>query len=245
MASYTIEIQWKISLDPMRQHKAAQQILAELKEVSVPENRAGMARFGIDVSKALGVSMPNIRQIAQTTVRDHTLALALWQTDIHEARILACLVDEPAKVTRAQMDKWVADFQSWDVCDQVCGNLFDRLPMAEAALQDWCKDEREFVRRAGFAMIAWRAVHLKKEPDTTYLDYFPLIRAGAGDNRNFVRKAVNWALRQIGKRNAELYHPALDLARELATHECASAKWIGRTAVREFESPAVRKKLAV
>lgn len=229
----------------MRQPKSAKDIRAELDAVSVPENRAGMARFGIDVSKALGVSMPNIRHIAQTTVKDHALALALWQSDIHEARILACLVDEPVKVTRSQMDEWVADFQSWDVCDQVCGNLFDRLPMAEAALRDWCKDEREFVRRAGFAMIAWRAVHLKKEPDTTFLGYFPLIRAGAIDTRNFVRKAVNWALRQIGKRNAALYHPALELARELAAHESASAKWIGKDAVKEFESPAVRKKLAV
>ena len=229
----------------MRQPKSAKDIRAELDAVSVPENRAGMARFGIDVSKALGVSMPNIRHIAQTAVKDHALALALWQSDIHEARILACLVDEPAKVTRSQMDEWVADFQSWDVCDQVCGNLFDRLPMAEAALRDWCKDEREFVRRAGFAMIAWRAVHLKKEPDTTFLGYFPLIRAGAIDNRNFVRKAVNWALRQIGKRNAALYHPALELARELAAHESATAKWIGKDAVKEFESPAVRKKLAV
>lgn len=229
----------------MRKPKTADQCLSELKQKANAENLTGMARFGIDISKALGISMPNIREVGKTTEKNHQLALDLWASEIHEARILACLVDEPKKVTRQQMDDWVGDFQSWDVCDQVCGNLFDRLPHAEAAILDWANDEREFVRRAGFAMIAWRAVHLKKEPDEMFLAYLPLIKTASNDNRNFVRKAVNWALRQIGKRGASLYTPAYELSKELAASNDPAARWIGKDAVKEFEKPEQRARLGL
>ncbi len=229
----------------MRQTKTTKQCLDELKAKSVSENLSGMARFGIDTSKALGVSMPNIRQIAKTTKQNHILALELWQSEIHEARILASLVEDPKLVTRGQMDEWAGNFQSWDVCDQVCGNLFDRLPFAREAINDWSIDQREFVKRAAFAMIAWQAVHLKKEPDEDFTAYFPLIKNASNDKRNFVKKAVNWALRQIGKRRLSLYHPAYALAEELANSHVASAPWIGKDAIREFDKPALKTKLGL
>lgn len=208
-------------------------------------NRDGMARFGIDVSKALGVPMPEIRRIAKTTCRDHDLAARLWASGVHEARILASLIEEPSQVSRQQMNEWVADINSWDLCDQVTGNLFDRLPFADHAIRDWYREEREFVKRAAFAMIAWRAVHMKSEPDETFLTYLHLIRQEAADNRNFVKKAVNWSLRQIGKRSAALHAPALALARELETSPDKSAQWIGRDAVRELTGEKVLARLGL
>lgn len=220
-----------------------QHLISRLETEANEENRAGMMRFGIPADKALGVPKPSIRAIARETRKDHALALALWETGILEARILASLVAEPAKITRAMMDDWVSDFDSWDICDQVCGNLFDRVALAEDAIRDWYMDEREFVRRAAFSTIAWRAVHQKKLPDETFLAYLPMIEAAATDNRNFVKKAVNWALRQIGKRNLRLHAVALELSRKLAASADKTASWIGRDAVKELESEKLMERL--
>ena len=208
------------------------------------KNRAGMARFGIETSRAFGVPMPAIRACARAIVPDHGLAEELWQSGFHEARILASLVDRPQWVDREQMDRWTAEFTSWDVCDQVCGNLWDRTPFAREKIAHWASDEREFVRRAAFATMAWQAVHDKEIADRELLSGFQIIRDASTDPRNYVRKAVNWALRQLGKRSAALHEPALTLARELAASSDRTARWIGTDAVRELESRAVLERIA-
>lgn len=228
-----------------RQPHTARQALSALAEKGSEANRKGMARFGISTGRAYGVPMPAIRAVARQIEPDHHLAEALWQSGVHEARILAALVDRPQWVTAAQMDRWTAEFDSWDLCDQVCGNLWDRAACRDRKISEWMADDREFVRRAAFATMAWRAVHDKEAADTAFLDYLPMIRRAAGDNRNFVRKAVNWALRQIGKRSAELHRPALDLARELATAPETAPRWIGRNATLELESAKVLSRLGL
>ncbi|MEC9342700.1 MAG: DNA alkylation repair protein [Pseudomonadota bacterium] len=229
----------------MRHPHTLEQALDLLRASGKAENRAGMARFGIATDKALGVSMPDIRAAGKAIVPDHDLAEALWATGVHEARILAGLVDRPQWVTPAQMDRWAGEFDSWDVCDQVCGNLFDRTPHARDKIVQWSGDRRAFVKRAGFATLAWRAVHDKKAEDSEFLPCLDLIRREAGDERNFVKKAVNWALRQIGKRSAGLHAPSLALARELAESADRTARWIGRDAAKELDSDRVRAKLGL
>lgn len=213
-------------------------ILAELKSLGSEVNRAGMARFGINAEHAYGVSMAAMRPLVRRLKRNHALALALWKTGVHEARILAALIDEPAKVTPAQMDRWTANFDSWDLCDQACMKLFARTPFVAEKVEAWAKDEREFVRRAAFALIAGYTVHAKKAPDAEFLAFLPLIERHAPDPRNFVKKAVNWALRQIGKRNLALHAPALALADKLAASADRTARWIGKDAVKELTDPA-------
>src|SRR5262249_21478799 len=159
----------------------------------------------------LGISLPNLRKLAKPYRKDHTLALKLWETGIHEARIVATLVDDPAQVTTEQMEAWAADFNSWDIVDQACSNLFAKTPYAHEKARAWCQRDEEFVRRAGFSLIAVLAVHDKKASNGDMEAFYPLIRAGAEDNRNFVKKAVNWALRQIGKRNRALNASALKI----------------------------------
>ena len=218
----------------------AQAILKELREFGSPENRAGMARFGINVGKALGVSMAAMRPLERKYRRRHDLAAELWASGWHEARILASLIDDPKQVTRKQMDEWVAVFDSWDLCDQACMKLFARTPFVSAKVAKWAKDKREFVRRAAFATIAGYAVHAKKAPDTDFLPFLELIERYATDERNFVKKAVSWALRRIGRRNLALNASALALARRLAASEEASCRWVGKDALRELASPQVR-----
>jgi 3-methyladenine DNA glycosylase AlkD len=218
-------------------------VLAELRELADPENVAGMARFGINSSNTLGISIPTLRRYARTLGRDHTLALDLWASGIHEARILAALVDEPASVTPEQMDDWVADLDSWDVCDQVCGNLFDRTPYAFDKVAEWSRRDEEFVRRAAFALLAELAVHDKRAPDERFLTCFPLILNAATDERNYVKKAVNWAVRQIGKRNLALNGAAIDLALEIQQLDSCPARWIASDALRELTGDAVQARL--
>jgi 3-methyladenine DNA glycosylase AlkD len=219
--------------------------VAALRRQGSEANRQGMKRFGINVGRAFGVSMVDIKAVAKEIANDHELAEALWQTGFHEARLLAGLVDRPRWVSEAQMDRWTGEFDSWDLCDQICGNLWDRTPYAAAKIRQWAADQREFVRRAGFVTLAWMAVHDKKAEDDTFLAYLPMIRDGATDSRNFVKKAVNWSLRQIGKRSAELHGPCLDLARELAASDDRTARWIGKDAERELESPKLMDKLGL
>jgi len=219
--------------------------MGELRKKAKSRNLAGMARFGINPRGRLGVSIPDVRRLAREIGRDHGLALKLWKTGIADARILAAMVDEPGRVTAAQMEKWVRGFDSWDVCDQVCLNLFvhAEAPFAWKKALEWAGRKEEFVRRAGFASMACLAVHDKKAPDSTFVRLLPLIRRASTDERNYVRKAVNWALRQIGKRNRALNRQALAAARTIAKLDSRSAKWIASDAIRELTSVAVRRRL--
>lgn len=229
----------------MNNQQDLDELLQQLKELAVPENVKGMARFGINPVNTLGVSMPNIRKLGRRK-KDHALALALWQTGIHEARILASIVDQPQLVTREQMDAWAADFDSWDVCDQVCSNLYTKSPFAVEKAKEWSGSELEFVKRASFALMAYIAVHCKEVEDSVFLEFLEIIELSANDSRNFVKKAVNWALRQIGKRNGQLFHPALEVSRRLASSQDRTERWIGMDAVKELEKPAfyIQKRLA-
>jgi 3-methyladenine DNA glycosylase AlkD len=202
-----------------------------------------MVRFGINPKNTYGISMPVIRKMAKEIGKDHRLALKLWQSGIHEARILAGLTDKPQKVTEKQMEAWVKDFDSWDVCDQVCGNLFDRTPFAYQKAVEWSSRPEEFVKRAGFVLMATLSVHDKKAVDQKFGPFFRLIQKEATDERNFVKKAVNWALRQIGKRNLALNKKAILVAKKIQKMESRSARWIANDAIRELMSPAVQKRL--
>ena len=209
-------------------------ILALLKKHANPKNAAGMARFGINPKNTLGISIPFLRELAKKIGKDHELAQQLWKTKIHEARLLAGFIDDHKLITVKQMESWVKDFDSWDICDQVCSNLFDKTPYAYQKARQWTKSNKEFVRRAGFVMMACLAVHDKKVPDEKFLQFFPLIEKHANDGRNFVKKAVNWALRQIGKKRPGLLKTAISLAKKLANSRSSSARWIGKDALREL-----------
>lgn len=222
----------------------ARQILALLKKKAHPGVLSGLDRFGIPSDKRLGVTIPETRKIAKTLGTDHRLALALWKTGVPDARILASMVADPERLSSREMESWVKDFDAWDVCDQVCMNLFSRSPLAWKKIKPWANDEREFVKRAGFVLIAILAWHDKNSPDKTFVSYFSLLKKGAKDERNFVKKAVNWALRGIGKRKKSLHAPALRLSRELAKSSLKSTRWVGQDALRELESAAIRKRLA-
>jgi 3-methyladenine DNA glycosylase AlkD len=209
-------------------------ILRELRSHANPHNVAGMARFGINPHRTLGVSIPTLRRIARRTGPNRLLALQLWQSGIHEARILAGMIDEPARVTSRQMDAWARDFDSWDVCDQCCSNLFDKTPFAYRKAVAWSRRREEFVKRAGFVLMAALAVHDKLADDDAFLKFLPLIEREAADDRNFVKKAVNWALRQIGKRNARLRRHAIATARRIHRQDSRPARWIAGDALREL-----------
>lgn len=212
----------------------AARIVRELRRHGSVQGREGMARFGIDASRALGVRIPVLRRIARREGRDHALAQALWATGIHEARILASMVDEPERVTKAQLERWARGFDSWDLCDQVCMNLFDKTPHAWTKARAWSRREEEFVKRAGFALMASLAVHDKASPDARFRPFFRDIAREAHDGRNFVRKAVNWALRQVGKRSPGLRREAVAVAENLAARESAAARWVGKGALWEL-----------
>jgi 3-methyladenine DNA glycosylase AlkD len=214
-------------------------IVDELRRLGSHKNRAGMARYGIETSRAFGVSIAALRPVARRLKRDHALALALWKTGFHEARLLAVFIDESKKVTALQMDRWAGDFDSWDLCDQACSKLFVRTPYVEEKIVQWAEDERTFVRRAGFALLAAYTVpvHGKSVPDGRFAEFLPLIERHATDPRNFVKKAVNWALRQIGKHSIGLHGKALAVAERLAAATDRTARWIGKDAVRELTDP--------
>jgi 3-methyladenine DNA glycosylase AlkD len=213
---------------------SAEEVIKLIKEKSTPAYLSGMARFGIDSSKALGTPLPELRKIAKSIKKDHELALALWDTGIHEARIIASLVDDPAMVTPAQMDSWTNDFYSWDLCDQVCGNLFDRTPYVIEKALEYSLREEEFVKRTGFVLMAEYAVHHKTASDDIFIQFLPIIEREAWDNRNFVKKAVNWALRQIGKRNGALRPIAIACANNILQQNSKAAKWIATNALKEL-----------
>ena len=220
-----------------------EQIMRGLKSKANRKNVEGMKRFGINTDGTLGVSVVELRRMAKEIGKDHEIAGRLWSSGIHEARILASMVDIPASVTKAQMDRWVRDFDSWDVCDQCCSNLFGETKYAYKKAAEWAKDKREFVRRAGYAMIAALTVHDKNADDRKFVYFFPLIRSGSTDERNFVKKAVNWSLRQIGKRNRKLNGMAIAVAEEISGMDSKSARWIAADALRELTNKKIQGRL--
>lgn len=219
--------------------------LALLQREARPGELAGMARFGINPERRLGLSMPAMRRTARNLGQDHALALALWDTGIPDARIVAAMVAESGKLTARQMDAWVKDFSSWDVCDQVCANAFLASPLAWRKIPVWAARSGEFVRRAAFALLASLAVHDKQADDARFVAALALIEAAAGDKRNYVKKAVNWALRNIGKRNAALNATAIATARRIAQQGTRSARWIAADALRELTGDAVQARMRV
>ena len=212
--------------------------LAWLEEHSSTKIRDEMLpRYGINAPKAFGVSVVNIHKLAKITGRNHEFALALWETGWYEARMLAAFVDEPERVTPAQMDQWCRDFDNWGICDTVCFHLFDRSPHAYKKVEQWAKRRNEFVRRGAFALMASLALHNKEASDDRFAKWFPLIEQGADDGRNFVKKGVSWALRAVGKRNPKLKSAAVKLAQRLASSEQPSARWVGNDALRDLTRP--------
>lgn len=220
----------------------AKTLLEHLHTLAPPHNQAGMARFGINTRQALGISIPILRDIAKSVktsakegkLNRHALAQDLWESGIHEGRLLAILTEDPKAMTETQTESWVRDVDSWDICDQLCGNLLCKTPFAEKRMVAWCADEAEFVRRVGIVMIAQFAVHDKKADDERFEPFFPLLERYAYDERNFVKKAVNWSLRQLGKRSAALLEQATACAERIKAQGTSSARWIAADALREF-----------
>lgn len=217
-----------------RFEKEIEKIKSYLEPIGNEKNREGMKRFGIQFKKAYGVNIPVLRKFAKEYKGNHELALELWETKIHELMLLAIFIDDYKQVTLKQMDKWVRDFSSWDICDQCCSNLFDKTPYAFDKIFEWSGRKEEFVKRAGFVLIATMSVHNKKLDDEVFLEFFPLLEREAYDERNFVKKAVNWALRQVGKRSKYLFDEAIKVAERISQQDSKSAKWIASDALREF-----------
>jgi len=222
---------------------SVEEVLKRLKAKARRDQLEGMAHFGIVTEQRLGVSVPDMRKIARELGKDHKLALDLWKTGIPEARMVAAMIDEHEKLTGDQMEDWVRDINSWDVCDQVCMNLFEKTPLAWKKILEWSEREEEFVKRTAFSLIACLAWHDRVAEDERFVRLFPVIKRGAADERNFVRKAVNWALRNIGKRNRRLNRAAIKAAREIQRIDSKAARWIASDAIRELESGAVQRRL--
>ncbi|MCH8025082.1 MAG: DNA alkylation repair protein [Candidatus Marinimicrobia bacterium] len=221
----------------------AQQIISRLRSLGSPDNLAGMARYGISTDRAFGVKMGEVQALARQNRGDHKLALELWDSGYREARLLAANIADPGQVTPQLMDAWVTDFDSWDVCDTTCGKLFKKTPWAYDKARQWAQSEREFTRRAGFALMAYLALNSSKLNDDKYEPFLELIASAATDQRNLVKKAVNWALRQIGKRNQALNRRAIAVAEGLLAAGEKTARWIANDALRELGSERVQERL--
>jgi 3-methyladenine DNA glycosylase AlkD len=220
-----------------------EEILQKLNSLSNPENVKGMARYGINPQNNLGISIYVLRPFAKEIGTNHTLASQLWDSGIHDARLLAVFIEDSKQVTGEQMDRWAQTFDSWDVCDQACTSLFDRTEYAWKKVFEWAQRNEEFVRRAAFSLVAGLAVHDKNAADQEFETIFPLIKQHSVDERNYVKKAVNWALRNIGKRNIRLNKKAIQLAEEILAMNSRSAKWIAHDALRELRSEKIQQKL--
>ena len=228
----------------MGTRKQYQEIITTLESLANQENVAGMSRFGINTKNTLGISVYNLRKMAKDFKRDHALALRLWDSGIHEARILASFVEEPAKVTEEQLESWVLDFDSWDTVDQV-SDLIWRTPFAVRKIHEWSKRKEEYVKRTAFSLIAELSCHARDMKDADFEQFFPIIKDAATDERNFVKKAVNWALRNIGKLSKYLNAKAILVAEELKTIDSKSARWIAADVLRELKSDAVRQRISM
>jgi len=218
-------------------------VLDKLQSKARPDQLEGMAKYGMAVERRLGVSVPDMRKLAKEIGKDHKLALELWKTGIAEARIVAAMVGDPDKLTEEQMEDWVMGVNSWDVCDQVCMNLFEKNQLAWKKIVDWSGREEEFVKRTAFSLIACLAWHDKKASDEKFIKLLPVIIRGATDERNFVKKAVNWALRNIGKRNLNLNEAAINAANKIQRLDSKAARWVASDAIRELGSEAVLARL--
>lgn len=219
-------------------------VLASLRGLATAHTRDGMARYGLPADKALGVAVGDLRRLAATIGHDPGLADALWDTDVYEARLLAAFVDDPARVTPAQMDRWMGDVDNWGLCDTLCFHLFDRTPHAFGRVAAWADRPETFVKRGAFALLASLALHDESAADEAFLASLPRIVRGADDGRNFVKKGVSWALRGIGHRNAALHAAAVALARELAASPSAAPRWVGKDALRDLTRDAVVARVA-
>ena len=219
------------------------EVLARLERASTARDRDNLARFGIVAAKHYGVSMANVQKLGRSLGRDHALALSLWKSGWYEARLLASFVADPTQISAALMDAWCRDFDNWAVCDTLCFYLFDRTPHAWAKVAAWHDRSKEFEKRAAFALLASLAGHDKAASDQRFLDSLRFIEKAAADERNFVKKGVNWALRRIGWRNAALNAAAVKLSRRLADSAEAAPRWIGKDALRELTSAKVQKRL--
>ena len=220
-----------------------EEIIAKLKSMSEPKNVEGMARYGINPKNNLGISIYKLRPFAKEIGTNHKLALQLWNSGIHDARLLAVFVEDSAQVTEEQMDLWAKDFDSWDVCDQACTSLFDLTPHAWKKIYEWAERNEEFVKRAAFSIIAGLSIHDKKSSDEKFEEFFSLIKKASTDERNYVKKAVNWALRNIGKRNHALNKKAIGVAKKIKNIDSKSAKWIANDAIRELTSSKIQERL--
>lgn len=220
-----------------------EQVIERLKARARPDRLAGMSKYGMAIEQRLGVSVPELRQIAKEAGKDHRLALELWKTGIPEARIVAAMVGQPEELTEEQMERWVMGINSWDVCDQVCMNLFEKSPLAWKKIEDWSRREEEYVSRAAYALIACLAWHVQSATDAEFIRLFPVIKQGAADERNYVKKAVSWALRNVGKRNRNLNRAAIELAKEIECIDSKAARWIASDVIRELNSEAVQRRL--
>jgi 3-methyladenine DNA glycosylase AlkD len=232
--------------DPLRstvEKRSSEEILATLRSLSKPEAVSSMARFGINADKAFGVSVPALRKLARSIGTNHSLAQELWDSGLHEARELATMIADPKQVTEELMERWVKDIDSWDVCDHCCGNLFDKTPIAYRKAREWSRRPEEFVKRSAFSLMAALAVHDKAAGDNAFSKFLPIIKRESIDERNFVKKAVNWALRQIGKRNRNLNRHAIETAREIQTLGSKSARWIAADALRELTDEKVQSRM--
>ena len=218
-------------------------VMERLRAMGDPELVKGMERFGVDGGRALGIRVPPLRALSKEIGRDHALALGLWATGVHEARILTPMVAEVGRTTEAQADAWVVDIDAWDICDGLCFELLRYAPFAHSKALEWAGREEEYVKRAGFALMAGLAIKDKGAPDAAFLPFLEAVEREADDDRNFVRKAVNWALRQIGKRDAALNRRALEVARQLKARDSRAARWVGSDAARELASEAVQRRL--
>lgn len=216
-----------------------EEVISRLKTLANPENVSGMSRYGANPKNALGVPAPALWKLAKEIGKDHDLAAQLWRSGIREARVVACVVEEPKMVTGTQLEEWVADIDSWDVCDCFCGKLVDKTLFAYNKASEWSLREEEFVKRAGFALMAYLAVHDKIAPDETFEPFLRRIKAESNDERNFVKKSVNWALRQIGKRNMILHGKALRTAELIKRNNTKPARWIAADAIRELSSDKI------
>lgn len=220
-------------------------ILARLREMGSPENVAGMARYGISSHGTLGVSVYELRRLAKDIGADHALAAELWSSDIHEARLLAVFVDRPALVGGAQMESWAADFDSWDICDQACTSLFDRAAPAWEKALEWPSRSELLVRRGGYALMAGLAVHDKETADERFRELLAVVVQEADDDRGLVKKGASWALRNIGKRSADLHAAAIEAAEQIAVHDSRGARWIASDVLRELRSEKVLRRLGL
>jgi 3-methyladenine DNA glycosylase AlkD len=220
-----------------------EKLILRLESMASPTGSEGMARYGIRSEKVLGLSMGELREMAKELGKDHQLALCLWTAGFHESRILAALIDDPSRVTEEQIESWAMDFDNWAVCDSVCTSLFRRTQFARSKCLEWPSRDEEYVKRAGFTLMAALAVHEKKGGDGLFESFFEIIERESMDDREYVKKGVNWALRQIGKRNSSLNEKAIQVAERISNLDSKAARWIASDALRELKSEKVQERI--